>query len=196
MQTKAPLPAAYLSARNVSPLIETYFEFSHLKHLYRRGWLERGIPPERCESVAEHAFGVALLALLLVDAYEADLDHARVIRLALLHDLGEVYAGDIIPGDAVDPREKHCREEESVVRVLAKLPEGDEYLALWREYERGESPEARYVRQIDRLEMALQAAVYEHQEEQDLSEFYASAQDALSSPHLRGLLDELEDLRS
>ncbi len=49
------------------PLIQAYFELNHLKQLYRQGWLRVGIPPERCESVAEHSLGVALLCLFIAD---------------------------------------------------------------------------------------------------------------------------------
>ena len=195
MRTKAPHPTGYLENRPVSPIVEAYFELNHLKSLYRQGWLRRGISPERCESVAEHSYGVALLALFLADAYHADLDRPRLVRMALLHDLGEVYAGDLTPSDAVPPQEKHRREQEAVRRVLSKLPSGESYLALWAEYQEGASPEARLVRQVDRLEMAFQATVYEHHEERDLSEFYASVQGSLSSPELLSLLAELQALR-
>ncbi len=68
METKASIPVAQLSARCLLPLIEAYFEFNHLKQLYRQGWLRHGVPHTQCESVAEHTFGVALLALFLADA--------------------------------------------------------------------------------------------------------------------------------
>jgi putative hydrolase of HD superfamily len=82
-----------------------------------------------------------------------------------------------------------------VQQVLGKLPGGLQYLALWDEYEAQSTPEARFVRQIDRLEMGLQASVYERQGLGDLSEFYASADAALSAPELRAILEGLQDLR-
>ena len=142
---------------------------------WRQGWLRRGIPERRCESVAEHSFGVAVLALFLVDAHFPELDRDKVLRLALLHDFGEIYAGDLTPGDAISSEEKHEREATAVAQVLGKLPNGAEYTALWQEYETGATPEAQLVRQVDRLEMGLQASVYERQGLADLSEFYASA---------------------
>jgi putative hydrolase of HD superfamily len=195
MQTKGPHPATYLQGTDAPPLIRACFEWSHLKQLYRQGWLRRGIPPERCESVAEHTFGVAMLALFLADTSHADLDPLKVLRIALLHDLGEVYAGDLTPGDAVDPEEKHALEEQSVIRVLSKLPQGPGYIALWQEYEQGASPEARLVRQVDRLEMALQAALYEHQEQIALPDFFDSADAAISWPALHALLAAVKEIR-
>jgi putative hydrolase of HD superfamily len=191
---KADLPATLFRGR-VSPLVEAYLEFCHLKQLYRQGWLRRGVPKQRCESVAEHSFGVAVLALFLVDAHFSELDREKVLRLALLHDFGEIYAGDLMPSDRVSPEEKHRREAEAVAQVLGKLPDGGEYVALWAEYEAGTTPEARLVRQVDRLEMGLQALVYERQGLADLTEFYASVECALSAPELRAVFDEVEGLR-
>ena len=164
-----------LSGENLPGWVAAYFEIAHLKQLYRQGWLRRGIPRERCESVAEHTFGTALLAWWLAQAYFPDLDSVRVLRLALLHDLGEVYAGDLIPEEGVPPAEKHPRELESVQKIFAKLPEGKLYLQLWLEFEEGSTPEARFVHQVDRLEMALQASLYEVQGYSRMQEFFDTA---------------------
>lgn len=200
MHIKAPIPTLAAPERptragRIPPIIEAYFEFCHLKQLYRQGWLQRGVPPERCESVAEHSFGVTLLAVLLAEAHFPDLDAEKVIRIALLHDLGEIYAGDLTPADNVDADEKHRRERVSVEKVLLKLPRGARYVALWEEYERQETPEAQFVRQIDRLEMALQASVYEHQQLADLGEFFTSAGEAVTLPELRAVLEALKGVR-
>jgi putative hydrolase of HD superfamily len=195
VHVKAALPLTLFCGEQLSSLVEAYLEFGHLKQLYRQGWLRRGVPERQCESVAEHSFGVAVLALFLVDAHFPDLDRDRVLRMALLHDFGEIYAGDLTPGDTVPPEEKHRREANAVAEVLGKLPSGAEYIALWHEYEARATPEAQLVWQVDRLEMGLQASVYERQESVDLSEFYASAREALSAPELRAVLDELEELR-
>ncbi len=195
MKAKDSIPAERLPAGDIAPIIEVYFEFNHLKQLYRRGWLEHGITEERCETVAEHSFGVAILAYFLADACFPSLDRSKVLRMALIHDFGEIYAGDITPSDGISLKEKFHAEHESIVQVLGKLPTGGEYIALWQEYEEGESQEARFVRQIDRLEMGLQASVYEHQELADLASFYSSARRGLHWPRLQLILQELEALR-
>jgi putative hydrolase of HD superfamily len=195
MQTKAPPPIALLQGRKTLPLIETYFELNHLKQLFRQGWLRVGIAPERCESVAEHSLFVALLGLFIADGFFPEADASKVVRIALLHDLGEAYVGDITPHDGVDREAKHALERRAVETLLGKLPRGAEYLALWDEYEHGASFEARLVRQLDRLEMGLQACVYEHQGAGDLSQFFASVEKALEAPELRAVLTELEALR-
>ncbi|QSQ26825.1 HD domain-containing protein [Pyxidicoccus parkwayensis] len=195
MKTKAAPPLALLQGRKTLPLIEAYFELNHLKQLFRQGWLRVGIPPERCESVAEHSFFVALLGLFVAEGFFPQADASKVVRIALLHDLGEAYAGDITPHDGVDKAAKHALERRAVETIFGKLPRAAEYLSLWDEYEHGTSFEARLVRQLDRLEMGLQACVYEHHGMGDLSQFYASVDKALESPELRAVLAELESLR-
>jgi putative hydrolase of HD superfamily len=195
MQRKASPPLTQPELAELSPPLSAYFAASHLKQLYRQGWLRRGIPPMQCESVADHTFGVALLVLLLVDACYPGLDRDRALRLAMLHDLGEAYAGDVTPANGIPAGAKHDRERASLIRVLGKLGCGEEYIALWEEYERGGTPEARLVREVDRLEMGLQALVYERQGGADLSEFYASVEEALTLPELLRLFREIAHLK-
>jgi len=188
MEAKAENPVTLLPDDPSQPFLEGFFELCHLKQLYRQGWLRRGIPNQRCESVAEHSFTVAVLALWLSQAYFPQLDLNRVLRMALLHDIGEVYAGDIIPSDQVSEAEKHRLERASLEKVLGKLPARQEYLELWLEFEHGESPEAIFVRQIDRLEMGLQARVYQAQGLVGMDEFIDSARQALVDPQLAEIL--------
>lgn len=195
MRRKARTPLNTTELGELPPLISACVQWNQLKQLYRQGWLRRGIPPEQCESVAEHCFGVALLTLLLVDNCFPDLDRTMAVSMALLHDLGEVYAGDLTPADGVPSDEKHRRERVSVERVLGGLERGSEYVALWEQYERCDTPEARLVRQVDRLEMGLQAYLYERQGGVELSEFYASVRDGLSSPVLSRLFSQVEKQR-
>jgi putative hydrolase of HD superfamily len=193
MEAKSENPVVYLQDKNINPIIRAYYEFNHLKGLYRQGWLKRGIPKEHCESVAEHSLGVAVLAGWLAEAHDPDLDLCKVLRMALVHDFGEIYAGDIIPGDGVPEIEKHTLERESIEKVLGHLPGGEAYIQLWEEYETGVSAEARFVRQVDRLEMALQASVYKHRGYRDMDEFFQSAGSSLEDPHLASALRELVD---
>jgi len=195
MHTKADNPITLLQNRNTLPLIETYFQFTQLKQLYRQGWLKRGVPIGRCESVAEHTLGVAVLAMLLADSAFPELDPLKVLRLALLHDFGEIDAGDFTPVDGVSAEEKHYLEKESVLNALSSLPNGTDYLAIWEEYEKAQSPEARFVRQVDRLEMGLQAVIYEMQGLLETDEFLQSASRAQQSEPLQAVIAELFRLR-
>ncbi|MDA8163457.1 MAG: HD domain-containing protein [Desulfobacteraceae bacterium] len=191
METKAPNPATLLAGGTAPPVVEFYFELCHLKQLFRQGWLKRGVDRHRCESVADHSFGVAVLAMLIADQHFPGLDIVRVMRLALLHDLGEIHAGDITPEDRVSAEEKLRRERHSAGEVLGRLPNGAAYLELWEELQAGVTPEARFVREIDKLEMALQANIYERFGMGVMGEFYVSAGKTLSDPVLKEILARL-----
>lgn len=194
METKRAHAIQHLKNKDTLPIIEVFYEFNHLKCLYRQGWLRHGITKEQCESVAEHSLGVTLLALFLADAYFPQLDRMKVVLMGLLHDFGEIYAGDIVPGK-MSLADKHELERKSVERVFARLPKGREYLAVWQEFEDSQTPEARFVKEIDRLEMGLQASIYEAEKMADLSVFFESTDKALSTPELRKILDALLKLR-
>lgn len=195
MRYKARLSPQVLEMTGLQPLVRAYFEISQLKQLYRQGWLHRGIQEAACESVAVHTFGMAVLAMLIADQYFPGLDSTRVLRMALVHDIGEVYAGDIVPGGGVAKEEKQRLEREAVRRIFQGLPNGDQYLAAWEEFEQGETPEARLVKQVDRLEMALQASVYEHMEYGRLQEFFETAALEMLDPELIALMDAVQASR-
>ena len=196
METKAEFPLQYLAGRAPPSILRAYFEFNQLKNLFRQGWLRRGISRERCESVAEHTLGVIVLAYFLAETHFPELDADRVIRMALLHDFGEIYAGDITPQDPMEPGEKHQIERQAVLHVFSNLPGGESYLDLWDEFEAGVTPEAQFVHQIDRLEMAMQASVYEHSGYPDLQEFFDTSDQDISEPRLRQLLSAIEAFRA
>ena len=195
MKTKNGNPAHMLSG-HVDPLIRLYFQVNHLKQLYRQGWLKKGreIPEVQCESVAEHIFGMAILALFVCDAYFPDLDKNRVVTMSLIHELGEIKDGDKF---ITDPDEKRARREAvraAITELLAEFPAGSVYLELWEEFERGDTKEARLVRELDKLEMLMQATIYSRQHDKDLSDFFVSSDGHIKSPELRDLLKALEDL--
>ena len=127
MQTeKAPLTLPAINGQT-SASATAWFEILHLKQVFRKGWLERGLPPARCESVAEHSYGNAMLCLLLAQQ-QPDLNVEKILRMALIHDLGEVYVGDLTPTDAVDPKKKYAMEKQAVLKILSGLPAGDTLL--------------------------------------------------------------------
>lgn len=192
METKAEIPLSLFKSQDLAPLLAAYYEINHLKQLFRQGWLRRGVAKTNCESVAEHTFAMASMAMILADAYFPELDCARVLRMVLVHEFGEVYAGDITPADGVSEDEKRERERLSVRQICERLPQGESYLALWEEFEAGQTPEAQFVRQLDRLEMGLQAAVYRAQTGLPLAEFFSSAHQATQAGVLRDLVEQAE----
>jgi putative hydrolase of HD superfamily len=177
------------------PALASYFRLMRLKRLYRQGWLKRGVPEELCESVAEHSFGTALLALLLAGSAGdggslGKIDVSRAALLALVHEMGESYAGDITPVDGVSMAEKEKLEREAILRALEGHPDIEWFLSLWEEFESGATPESRFIRQLDRLEMGLQAALQDAEGYPGMGEFFDSARKTVVEPRLRSVLEE------
>ncbi len=154
-------------------LADLLLEAATLKWTPRTGWSMRGVP--RAESVAEHSFGVVLVAMALVDVLGNDsLDLEKVLAIALLHDLAEVRLTDL-PSTATRliPEEVKSRAELSAIQeLLAPLPSADRWQALWLEFEDRTSPEGRLVRDADKLEMMVQCLRYEQAGSRGLDEFW------------------------
>lgn len=159
---------------------KAWFQVMRLKRLFRRGWLRVGIPARHCESVAEHSCGVALLCL--IHARSQGMDGERSALMALVHELGEVHTGDLTPHDKVAKQDKHRMEKAAIDLVLQDLdgPTAGRFLDLWNEYEAQSSPEARFVKQMDYLEMGTQAAIYVAEGYGDAAELLESARRGLA----------------
>lgn len=144
-----------------------------LKELQRTGWINKGI--ENAETVAAHSHGVALLALLFAPQH---LDKEKCLKLALIHDIQEALVGDITPFDGVSEEEKAQREKAAVKEISQKLHFA-ELEDLFAEYEENKTKEARFVRDLDRLDGVMQAKYYDNNKRgQKLAfdEFYGYAQ--------------------
>jgi putative hydrolases of HD superfamily len=177
-------------------LLALYTQIATLKLLPRTGWLQRGV--HNAESVAEHTFGVATLSLLIGDTIDG-LDRGKLLAIAMLHDLAEVLMSDL-PASAkrfIGAALKHDAERSALEEMLANLPNRAEYLALWDEYARGCSREARLVKGIDRIEMLAQALAYERAGNRALGEFWEDIEDGWGDefPILRELAAEIMERR-
>jgi putative hydrolase of HD superfamily len=181
-----------------------------LKRLRRTGWLDRGVTDP--ESGADHSWGVALLGWLLARDHP-DLDRERVLLLGLVHDLPEAVAGDATPFDHVRDTTgvipathfstapgytesarlaKQQAEAAALDDMLRDLPTGlaADIRNAWHEYEAGQTPEARFVRQIDKLETLLQAEDYlDQQSDLVIDSFRLGARRDVSEPALIALLE-------
>lgn len=125
-----------------------------LKTATRSGWTSAG----QQESVAEHTWRLCLMALVLHRDFEG-VDFARLIRICIIHDLGEAIGGDVpAPDQAHLPAGKADAERRDLLQLLAPLPGElrDEITALWDEYEAASTPEARLAKALDKLETILQ----------------------------------------
>lgn len=157
-------------------MIDDLLELQRLKDLRRAGWVRAGVPEP--EDVAAHSWGVALLVAIYLPA---DLDRGRALGFAILHDLAEVRTGDWTPHDGIEAATKARREAEVMASLCAARPGiHDE----WAAYERQDSPEARFVRQCDRVDMALRAAAYHRDGRPGMAEFVASAARFVTDPNL------------
>jgi 5'-deoxynucleotidase YfbR-like HD superfamily hydrolase len=174
-------------------MIKFFLEIGKLKRIKRKGWLLRGI--KEPESIAEHSFRVALMALILCEKRNLDLN--KLVKMALIHDIAEVKTGDITPYDDVSKQEKIEKERNAMNELLSSLgPEQrKEYVSIWKEFEIGKTKEAQILKEIDKLEMALQALEYELEESKNLHEFFEDAKQSIKDQELIRLLKKIELIR-
>jgi putative hydrolase of HD superfamily len=125
-------------------------EVEKLKAVHRK---TRPVGLDRYENSAEHSWHVCLAALMLKDFADENINIDRVIKMLLIHDLGEIDAGDTIIYTS-ETAEQKTEERAGVERLLNMLPDKVQpqaYLTLWDEFEAGNTPDARYARAIDRI---------------------------------------------
>lgn len=122
-----------------------------LKNTIRNSWTSEGHP----ESVAEHTWRLCLMSLLFAGSYPA-VDFARLVKICIVHDLGEAIGGDI-PAPEQEAG-KAADERRDLLLLLRPLPERlrAEITALWDEYEEARTPEARLAKALDKLETIMQ----------------------------------------
>ena len=148
-----------------------------LKDIDRAGWVRAGV--SNPESVAAHSWGMAILALRLCPDH---LDLSKVLQLCLVHDVAEIVVGDLTPHDTIKGQEKHDLEREGMLKVAPQ------WIGLFDEYEQAETEEAQFVKAMDKLDMGLQAMIYE-QQGLDLNEFIASARMKTDGTEFASLLE-------
>ena len=168
--------------------------FAHvaaLKRMPRRGWVQRGVPEP--ESVAAHSFGVAALAAVTAAATGAD--PARAALIAVIHDLAEALTGDVTPADGVPGHEKQRQEEEAARRILADVDPDGSLMTAWLDYAERRTPEGRLVKDLDKIDMALQADAYAREGTPDAATLRASAERAIHTAAMRALLSPAEPAR-
>jgi putative hydrolase of HD superfamily len=129
-------------------------EIDKLKTILRQSLLTDS---SRRENSAEHSWHLGVMALVLAEYAPQPLDLFRAMKMALVHDLIEVYAGDTPAYDAAANVTKAERELDAAGRIFELLPAdlGQELRSLWEEFEASESLEARYVNALDRLQPLL-----------------------------------------
>jgi putative hydrolase of HD superfamily len=180
---------------DVTAVLNTLLHGNQLKRTARTGWTQRGVP--NAENVAAHSFGVVFVALVLAQVVEEPLDLGRLLAIAALHDLPEALTTDI-PTPAwryLPPGIKTAVERGAMQEMLGETVFAPAFMDLWEELHAAQTPEAKLVHDADKLEMYLQAMVYEKQTGNvQLEEFWERPY-TFNYPQAQAIYDELRSQR-
>ncbi|MFN1582921.1 HD domain-containing protein [Vibrio rotiferianus] len=126
-------------------------ELDQLKSVLRRTRVKSA--DRRLENSGEHSWHVTLMAVLMQEHANAPVDITRVMKMLLIHDVVEIDAGDTFVYDVAASKEQEEKELKAAERLFGMLPsdQGDELLALWKEFEAAQSDDAKYAKALDRL---------------------------------------------
>ena len=140
-----------------------YLAATKLKYKIRSGWdaTHWNISKDRIESIAEHIYGTCILAISIASEFECNIDLNKVIKMLVIHELGEVIIGDITPFDNISKEEKMKTEHEAIRKVVGDLLAKDELISLLFEFDERKTKEAIFAYHCDKLEADIQSKVYQ-----------------------------------
>lgn len=185
------------SPDKVPHFIDLFLFANSTKRTRRSGWLREKI--ENSESLAEHIFSLSFLALQLgtelSERLQYPLNKGKLVKMALIHDIGELATGDIVTsrGTIIDQQRLKAKETEqkaSIKKLFKKTDPSNFSLVLFQELIDRKTLESQLLWQLDKLDMALQALEYEIAHKKDLSEFFENAKANISDEFLKELLEE------
>jgi len=163
----------------------------NLKTISRQGWIDK-LSIKNPESVADHSYSMAIMAMIISDL--KNYDSEKILKMTLLHDLAESKIGDITP-EQMTAENKMKIENEAFAEIINQLPETikSQYHEIWKEYQNNSSKESLFVHQIDKLEMALQAKIYQKNGKtlEDIEPFLESAKKSLTDEKLKELFTKI-----
>ena len=168
-------------------VIKYYVMCNKLKNVIRTGWKNWNVERERVESVAEHIFGVQMLAIAMKSEYEYDIDIMKVVFMLAVHELGEIVIGDLTMFE-ISKEEKEKIEKEAVHEILCGLLDGKEIENLFTEFDSHSTKEAMFAYQCDKLECDLQSRLYDEEGCVDLNK--QESNDLLENELVKKLLSE------
>lgn len=183
-------------------LINLFLHVNNSKRIRRTGWVKNDIPHP--ESVAEHTFSLSFitmqLAPLLSDRLNYPLNTTKLIKMAILHDIGEIETGDLVvyKGGDVDEkkmREKEDKERKGIKKIFSQTDKSHLAVTTFDEMLERKTLESKIFWQLDKLDMALQALVYELEHKRRLPEFFETARAHIHDEFLKELLEEIEGER-
>jgi putative hydrolase of HD superfamily len=174
--------------------IHLFLQLGKMKTTKRAGWILHSVPGET-ESIADHSYRVSMMTAMLAPSLK--INQQKAIMMSLLHDAAESITGDIITqrGTKVLPnqKEKADNERAAFIDLFRDIDSG--YLDLYDELIQNQTPEARFVNQLDKLETAIQAKEYEIKHRIDLSEFYENTKSRLDDKVLIKLLGLIQNTK-
>ena len=143
-------------------VVEFYVLCNRLKNVIRTGWLDWNVTRDRVESIAEHIFGVQMLAIAMKSEYKYDIDLTKVIFMLAVHELGEIIIGDLTQFQ-ITKEEKEELEHKAVHDILDSLIDGKYIEELFLEFDEKKTQEAKFAYQCDKLECDLQCKLYDQE---------------------------------
>lgn len=140
-----------------------YLLATKLKYKIRAGWDKDGwnVISDRLESVAEHVYGVCILAISLDSEFNFNINIEKVIKMLILHEIGEVKIGDITPFDGISVEDKENIEHIAWLELLDGLIKEEEYYNLLLEFDERKTNEAKFAYLCDKLEADIQSKIYQ-----------------------------------
>lgn len=167
-------------------VINYYVLCNKLKNVIRTGWKDWHVQRDRIESVAEHIFGVQMLALAMYSEYQYDIDIMKVIFMLAVHELGETVIGDLTQFQ-ISKEDKEKIEHETVHKILLDLLDGEQIEKLFLEFDSHSTKEAMFAYQCDKLECDLQSKLYDEEGCVDLNK--QDGNDTMNNSIVKELLD-------
>jgi len=149
-------------------VIKYYVLCNKLKDVIRTGWKDWNVNRDRLESVAEHIFGVQMLAIAMKSEYQYDIDIMKVILMLAIHELEEIYIGDLTLFQ-ISKEEKEKIGHDAVCKLLDGLLDKEILLDLILEFDNRKTEEAKFAFYCDKLECDLQCKLYDEEECVDLN---------------------------
>ena len=182
----------YLVIKFIFMTLLDFFEYAaNLKKVKRQGWIDK-IQIKNPESVADHSYSMAIIAMIISDLKNCDSE--KCLKMVLLHDLAESKIGDYTP-EQISKKEKIKLEDKTILEIIENLPKdtGVRYLDIWKEYQEQKTTESMLVHQIDRIEMALQAKIYyqDGYSQENLETFFESAKNEIFDSDLKELFTQI-----
>lgn len=168
-------------------VLRYYVLCNRLKDVIRTGWNNWNVQRDRVESVAEHIFGVQMLAIAMKSEYEYDIDIMKVIFMLAIHELGETVIGDLTQFE-ISKEEKEKIEHAAVHDILGGLVDGKQIENLFLEFDAHETKEAMFAYQCDKLECDLQCKLYDEESCVNLSK--QDNNETFRDPKVQELLKE------